>query len=117
MRSTDRESGAELPATLWEALLYDAVDSTQVLQVHQPENGIVKRLRDKYGDDEVEKFRQAFAENLRTRAKDKRVFRGTANAFLIFGNHTGPTTWTFRYRDTDFDIGVRTIKMTLGAKT
>lgn len=117
MRPTDSESGAELPATLWEALLYDAADAMQIMQVHEPQNGIVKRLSDRFGRSEVADFRTAFAEQLKTRAKDKRVFRGTANAFLIFGPANSPATWTFRYRDIDIDVDVRTVHIRLGTKS
>jgi len=113
MRAPDSESGDEVPATLWDALLYDAVDSLQTMQVHSPGDGVMSTFRGETAKEDVAAFRRELVRQLRAKAKDKRVFRGTSNAFLIFGPPNVPATWSLRFRDSDFDIAVRTVRITV----
>lgn len=113
MREPDNESGAERPASLWDALLYDAVDSLQTLQVHTPADSFMARFKGKSAKEDVAEFRRAFTTQLKTRAKNKRVFRGTSNAFFIFGPPNTAVPWSFRYGDVDVDVNVRTMRVTV----
>ncbi len=117
MRAPDNESGAEVPATLWDALLYDAVDSLQTLQVHSPADGVMATFRGKTAKDDVAEFRRELVKQLKAKAKDKRVFRGTSNAFLIFASANTPSTWSMRFRDADIDIDVRTVRVTVSPES
>jgi hypothetical protein len=103
-----------VPATLWDALLYDAVDPLQTLQVHSPADGVMSRFRGvKTAKEDVAAFRREIVKHLKTKAKDKRVFRGTSNAFLIFGPPNVPSTWSLRFRDKEIDMEVRTVRITV----
>ena len=113
MRAPDSESGAEVPATLWDALLYDAVDPLQTLQVHTPADGVMAGFRGKSAKDDVAEFRRELVRQLKTKSKDKRVFRGTSNAFLIFAPPNTPATWSMKFRDAEIDIDVRTVRVTV----
>lgn len=117
MRSPDSESGAEVPATLWDALLYDAVDSLQTMQVHTPSDGVMSKFKGKTAKEDVAEFRRELVKQLKTKAKDKRVFRGTSNAFLIFGSPNVPASWSLRFRDKDVDIDVRTVRITVSPES
>lgn len=113
MRSPDSESGAEVPATLMDALLYDAVDSLQTLQVHSPADGVMSAFRGEDAKADVAEFRRELVRQLKARAKDKRVFRGTSNAFIVFGPPNVPSTWTMKFREEEIDIDVRTMRVTV----
>jgi hypothetical protein len=113
MRAADSESGAEVPATLWDALLYDAVDSLQTLQVHSPADGVMSTFRGKSAKEDVAEFRRELVRQLKAKSRDRRVFRGTSNAFLIFGSANVSSSWSMRFRDADVDIDVRTVRVTV----
>jgi hypothetical protein len=113
MREPDTESGAERPASLFDALIYDAVDALQTIQIHTPADGVMAAFRGKGAKEDVAEFRKALTAELKTKARNKRVFRGTSNAFMIFGPLNGPSSWTFRFRGQDVDIDVRTMRVTV----
>lgn len=117
MRDTDSESGAERPATLWDTLLYDAVDALQTLQVHAPADGVMKSFRGRDAKADVAEFRSELARQLKAKARDKRVFRGTANAFMIFGSLKGPSSWTMMFRGKEHEINVRTARITISPES
>ena len=108
----DSETGAENGTALWELLLKQSASEPVLFEVHEPTMGHPSRVHDAYGGAEIPAFRTSFVQTLRARAVGQRVFRITANAFVILAKAPSPVRWSFRYREQEVPIGVRPLRLT-----